>query len=289
MLFPEGVDVLRQRIEADAGDAAARCQLAVLLLAEYGLYGTEEGPALLGEARALLTRSIALDATHAPAHALLGYTCDLIGDVEPALASLREARRMDPKNKTVDVYATSLLVALEREDEALAEIEAMAPRHRLNLEKLRAELAKVGFPADAGTLLMNGFIHGRNFFRSWMSDEAERIRNTLQRGRRRRVAKEELDRCKEDQRRLQRDFDRSRVPASIRSLAGAASTYGVGDDVCRPLLMKRIPKAERAKLIRKADKLAAAIDKWLDTFPTGKMSDEAAAFMYFMNGIEEIR
>jgi len=53
--------------------------------------------------------------------------------------------------------------------------------------------------------------------------------------------------------------------------------------------MRKIPKKEREKLIRQADKLASAADKWLDTFDEGKMTTEAAAFMYLMNGIEEVR
>jgi hypothetical protein len=50
------------------------------------------------------------------------------------------------------------------------------PRHRVDLEKLRIELARANFPQDARTLLQNSFLHPRNFFRSHLSDEAERGR-----------------------------------------------------------------------------------------------------------------
>ncbi|MEX2154326.1 MAG: hypothetical protein WD825_13385, partial [Gemmatimonadaceae bacterium] len=88
--------------------------------------------------------------------------------------------------------------------------------------------------------------------------EAERIRNALDRG-------------------------------SIRSLASVASRFGIGDDVCGPLLMKRIPRKDREKLVKRADTLASKVDAWLDTFPKGKMSAEAAAYMYLMSGVDEIR
>ena len=74
----------------------------------------------------------------------------------------------------------------------------------------------------------------------------------------------------------------------MRPLAAAAARYGIGDDGCRPLLMKRIPKAQKkAKLVATANRLADKVHAWLDTFPSGKMSVEAAAFMYLMNGLEE--
>ena len=46
---------------------------------------------------------------------------------------------------------------------------------------------------------------------------------------------------------------------------------------------------ERAKLIKLADELASKVSAWLDTFAEGEMSDEAAAFMYLMSGVDEIR
>lgn len=291
--MPEPASILRQRIADDPSDAKAHYQLAVLLLATrdlYAFYGPDEPP-VLAEAERLLMRAIELDPTHAPSHAKLGFTYHQLGDrLERALASFRTARRLDPRNKIVDVYVPLILITMEKEKEALAELTAVARRQKVNLAKVRKELAKVGFPADAQTLITNGFIHPRNFFWSATYDEAERIRNSLERGRKRRVAQEELDECQRRQRELKQSFDASRVPASIRALASAASHYGIGDDPCRYLLMKRIPKKERDQLIRRADRLAKKVDEWLDSFGGGdKMSDEAAAFMYLMNGVEEIR
>jgi len=91
------------------------------------------------------------------------------------------------------------------------------------------------------------------------------------------------------QRELERRFDRATVPAAIRPLARWARRYGVGDDVCRPLLLKRLSRTERATLIREVDERSATIHAWLDTFGAGSMPIEAAAFLYLLSGVDEIR
>jgi hypothetical protein len=91
------------------------------------------------------------------------------------------------------------------------------------------------------------------------------------------------------QRELEKSFDISRVPHELHPLAAWASRYGVGDDHCRPYLLKRLTKKQRHALIRAVDAHAEAIDRWLNAFAPGEMSDEAAAFMYLAEGAEEIR
>jgi tetratricopeptide (TPR) repeat protein len=287
-----GIQILERRIVENADDARAHYQLAVLLLATRDLYAPilPDAEGVLARAEKLLRRAIELDPKHALSHAKLGYTYHQRGDrLEQALASFQKARELDPKNAIVDVYVPTILVEMYKEPDALAELTAVARRRKVNLAQLRKKLRKVGFPVDARTLLTNGFIRARNFLWSATMNEAERIQNSLDRGRKQRVAKEELDECMEHQRELKRGFDASRVPPAIRSLASAASRFGVGDDVCRPILMKRIPKQQLGKLIRDSDKLARKVDEWLNTFPEGQMSAEAAAFMYLLNGIDEIR
>jgi tetratricopeptide (TPR) repeat protein len=281
------IELLERKVAANADDAAARYQLAVLLLDEYGRVYE---PELLSRARAHLTRAVQLRPKHAPSHAALGYTYDLAEDgEEQALVCFREARRLNPRDKEYDVYVLTLLEATGREGEALAEIEAAAPRHGVDLQALRRELIAAGMLPDASTLLINGFIRARNFFRSSLADKAERIQNALEPGRARRLAAADRKRCVEDQRELQGNFDASRVPETIRTLAPWASRYGVGDDHCRPFLLKRLSKKQRAKLTCEVDENAAAIHVWLDSFGEGQMPVEAAAFMYLTIGVEEIR
>jgi hypothetical protein len=242
------------------------------------------------QARRHLERAIARRPKHAPSHAALGFTNDHLGRrQEQALACFREALRLAPRDRISEVYVLRLLADLGREKEALAGIKAAAKRHELDLAKLRRALAGAGFRADASTLLMNGFIHSRNFMRSAIADKAKRIRDARAPGRAQRRAEAERKACREDQKALARRFDASRVPATIRVLAPWASRYGVGDDVCRPFLLKNLTRAQRAELIRAVDAHAGEIHAWLDGFPSGKMTTEAEAFLYLAEGVEEIR
>jgi hypothetical protein len=282
--------LLQRRLAADPDDADARYQLAVLLLDENArLYEAYE-PELLAQVREQLHKAIQCRPTHAPAHAALGFTYAVTDDgAEQALECFREARRLDPQHKIYEVYFLTLLDQTGREAEALAEIEAASSRHDVDFHALRHALIAAEMPADAMTLLLNGFIHARNFFRSALGDEAEAIRNRLERGRARRLSAAELKQCTEQQRQLEKSFDPSRVPESIRALAAWASRYGVGDDYCRPLLLKRLSTKQRAKLIREVEENADAIHAWLDSFGQGQMTTEAAAFMYLTLGMEELR
>jgi len=79
------------------------------------------------------------------------------------------------------------------------------------------------------------------------------------------------------------------VPESLRALSSLASRYGVGDDYCRPYLLQRLQKKQRADLVRAVERLATPLQAWLDTFAEGKMPAEAAALMYLALGAEEIR
>lgn len=279
-------EVLETRVAARPDDASARYHLAVLLLDEHGRTSDR---LLVDRARDHLERAVELNPSHAPSHALLGYAHDLSGMAEQALACFREARLLDPRHKEYQVYAITLLVDLDREEDALAEIADAARRQKVDLAALRNELTNAAFPVDARTLLQNGFIAARSFFRSSLADEAEKVLNAHERGRKRRVADEQLERCVQAQRELARGFDASRVPEQLRPLAAWAIRHGVGDDVCRPLLLKRLPKEQRAELIRDVDRHVKEITKWLDGFPVGEVPPEAGAFLYLLEGVEEIR
>jgi tetratricopeptide (TPR) repeat protein len=244
----------------------------------------------LMEARRHLESAIARRPKHGASHAALGYTNDQLGGrEEQALACFREALRLAPRDRISEVYALTLLAEMGREQQALTGIRVAGQRHQLDIAKLRRELATAGLRADARTLLTNEFIHARNFMRSAIADEGERIRNEREPGRAERKAAAERKVCREHQKALARGFDASRVPAEIRALAPWASRYGVGDDVCRPLLLMRLTKAQRAKLIRGVDAHAREIQAWLDGFPRGRMTTEGAAFLYLAEGVEEIR
>ena len=282
------VESLEARVAAEAGDADARYKLAVLLIEVH--QWTQERREL-SLARDVLKQALKKRPGHAPSHAVLGYLHDQAGvrGAKQALACMSEAHRLDPRDKTYEVFWIALLSESGQERAALAAIKAAAPRHGVDLKKMLRELAKAKFPADSASLLMNGFLYPRNFLKSRLGDEAERIQNRLQPGRGKREAAAEHERCLQDQRELERSFDASRVPESLRALSSLAARYGVGDDVCRPYLLQRLQKKQRAQLVRTVDRLATPLQAWLDSFPEGKMPAEAAAMMYLALGAEEIR
>ena len=282
------IESLEARVAAEAGDAEARYKLAVLLLEAH--HWTRERRRL-SRARDVLKEAVKRRPNHAPSHAVLGYIYDYSGlrAAKNALACMREAHRLNSRDKIYEVYVITLLQESGKEKEALAAIAAAAPRHKVDLKKLRRELTKVRFKTDAASLLMNGFIRARNFLKSRLGDEAERILNSLKPGRAQREAAAQLERCAQDQRELERSFDVSRVPESFRAVSSWASRYGLGDDYCRPFLLKRLTKKQRAELVRAVNRHATAIHAWLDTFSAGKMPAEAAAFMYLALGAEEVR
>jgi len=83
-------------------------------------------------------------------------------------------------------------------------------------------------------------------------------------------------------------LDASKVPEDLRSLVPLAARWGIGDDVDRNAKVDKATDAERAELKNAIDPLSTRITAWLDSFPAGSMSDEAAAFMYMQLALEEM-
>lgn len=281
---------LERRIADAPNDAVAHYRLGTLLLASRDLYELHapDDQGVVARAEAVLDRAVQLDPRRATGHAALGFARDQLGRPEDALRCFITARRLDPKNGVVDVYVPTLLAEMGRERDALADIARVARRRKVSLAQLRRELAAARQEPSADALL-SGFVRARNHLWSWLRDEAERIRNSLSRGRRQRRAQAELRECEAMSRELRREFRASQVPRALRPLAPAAVRWGIDDDTCRPLLMLRIPRDARARLIRQADALAGVVNAWLDGFAPGKLSTEAAAFMYLMEGVDELR
>lgn len=288
------IEILERRIADDAEDAESIYQLAVLVEDELIRDPKRQDEAYWNKAlariRTLLTRCITLDPKHARAYAHLGHTLGMLIEFEQALAMFRLARKLDPKRASVDVSVADMLAALERDEEFLEEIEALAKRQKVDLKAHRAEVKATTTFEITPDILLQAFIRPDNYLRSELSDEAEQIRNSLVKGRKQKLAKRERDDCAQRQKQLKKEFKATRVPKPLRSLAAAAARYGIGDDVCRPMIMKKVPKATRARLIKAADKLSPKVQAWLDSFGGGdKMSVEAAAYMYLYEAIEEIR
>ena len=283
----EAIASLERRIADAPEDADALYRLALLRLDEHVW---AKGREQLRQARDALRLAVSLRPGHAPSQAALGYVNDHLGarHAKQALDCMREARRLDPRDKIYEIYLITLLHEAGQEEEALAGVKAAALRHGVDLKALQGDPAAAGLQPDLDGLLQ-GFLRPRNFLKSRLDDEAERILNQQQPGRAQQEAIAQHTRCAEDQRELARRFRASRVPVDLRALSVWASKYGIGDDVCRPYLMKRLEKKQREQLVRLVDQHANALHAWLDSFAEGRMTDEAAAFMYLAQGVEEIR
>ena len=84
-------------------------------------------------------------------------------------------------------------------------------------------------------------------------------------------------------------LDPANVPAHLRSLVPLAEYWGIGDDVLREMLQEAESPAKKTALADAANPHNAAITAWLDSWPQGEpMSDEAAAFMYMQQGLDEM-
>jgi hypothetical protein len=78
------------------------------------------------------------------------------------------------------------------------------------------------------------------------------------------------------------------VPKELRDLTSIAEKWGIGDDVIRNYMHAKVSYDEKQALKSALDGHTQSINQWLDSFGTGKMSDEAAAFMYMLEGLDEL-
>ena len=83
-------------------------------------------------------------------------------------------------------------------------------------------------------------------------------------------------------------LDPARVPADLQHLVPLAREWGIGDDVDRSAKVGRATPADRERLRAALKPYQTRITAWLDSFGQGRMSDEAAAFMYMQLALEEM-
>jgi hypothetical protein len=83
-------------------------------------------------------------------------------------------------------------------------------------------------------------------------------------------------------------LDPEAVPQHLRDLLPMATKWGIGDDVIRDDFQEKASEEEKLELQRLLNGKGQAINDWLDSFGNNLMSDEAAAFMYMMLGLDEM-
>jgi hypothetical protein len=83
-------------------------------------------------------------------------------------------------------------------------------------------------------------------------------------------------------------LDAAKVPEDLRHLVPLAERWGIGDDVDRNAKVDKASPAEREELRNALAPVSDRITAWLNSFGTGSMPDEAAAFMYMQLALEEM-
>ena len=217
----------------------------------------------------------------------LGFALDASDSPREALTAFERAYALDPEDEEVEVFVLTLLSELGPEKEALAAVEARAERTGVDLESLRSELAEAEMVCDARTLVMNAFIRARNFVRSRLEDEIERLRRAQDPDDWARQGDADEQNCVQLQAELESSMDAECVPEGFREVTPWAVRLGVGDDVCRSTLVENLTASERSEVLGVIGDHATSIHRWLDGFEDRPLTPEAGAFMYLLLGLEE--
>jgi hypothetical protein len=85
-----------------------------------------------------------------------------------------------------------------------------------------------------------------------------------------------------------RNLNPINVPQDLRDLTLLAQKWGIGDDIIRDDLHQKVSDLDKQVLKSSLDGRIQDINLWLDSFNSGKMTEEAAAFMYMLEGLDEM-
>ena len=88
--------------------------------------------------------------------------------------------------------------------------------------------------------------------------------------------------------RRQTNLKKDNVPEELQHLVSLAAMWGIGDDAIRGDIVAAATDEDKQTLIAAMDGKLVFVDKWLESFAEGSMTDEAAAFMYLAAAIEEL-
>lgn len=78
------------------------------------------------------------------------------------------------------------------------------------------------------------------------------------------------------------------VPDEFRDLVPMAIKWGIGDDSIRGDATDTATEADKLELVSLLTGKLGAIDRWIESFPEGAMTEEAATFMYLGEAVEEL-
>ena len=78
------------------------------------------------------------------------------------------------------------------------------------------------------------------------------------------------------------------VPDEFKEFFPLAIKWGIGDDAIRGDVTDSATESDIQELVAALTGRLDSINRWIDSYPEGTMTDEAAAFMYMGEAIEEM-
>lgn len=97
----------------------------------------------------------------------------------------------------------------------------------------------------------------------------------------------EADFCESERLAALEGFDETLVPEDLRELIPLAQRFGVGDDACRGLIIRKTPRADRRPVVDAVHAHSTRIDQWLKSLgePYGR---EASCYFWLLEAAEEM-
>lgn len=78
------------------------------------------------------------------------------------------------------------------------------------------------------------------------------------------------------------------IPPDLRGLIPIAQRFGIGDDVCRGLAIRKTRPTERRSVVEAVDRCAQRIEAWLAESGVPPYGREAACFFWLLEALEEM-
>lgn len=257
---------------SEAGRAALRARRDLTLPAEalpaYDLFG------LKAEALAGLRQTMGRSGRK-PLGALLAsaFSADL-GEHEAALELALGVLAARPGNKG----------ALARAIDAALPLAAARPRVRSEVRALERQARQV-----FGESWLNGLARAREAHDLQVRRVAWRARADVEGERFTRFLRTDWQFCSEERDRAMDGFDPARVPPPLRKLIPLARRYGVGDDVCRDLFIRRATARERTEILQIAAPLVDEARAWVASFDPASYPLEVASIFWLLDALDSMQ
>jgi tetratricopeptide (TPR) repeat protein len=215
----------------------------------------------------------------------------LPGPLDEGVAAAERACRRAPRKAWHHAVRGHLLARMERLDDAAAALQeacAIEPERALFAWHLSQMLAWADDDAciaeeRRARRLAKGRRLSYDDFESALVRHAERVRRRVEGWH----PQTDAELAEADRAAIR--VDPKEVPDDLRDLIPLAERWGVGDDSSRAWLVDHASAREKRQLRAALEGRADRIGAWLDAFNDGPLSDSAAAFLYLMEAVEEMR